>query len=140
MYDELILIGVILSLIFYECTRISPGGIVVPGYLALCLSSPERIAYTWVVVFAAYLCLKFLGQMVILYGRRRFAAAILISYLLNFLIVKAGFFPYDPGLIGCLVPGILVRDLERQGVLKTLAGLITVTGMLALVMLWRGLL
>ena len=43
------------------------------------------------------------------------------------------------GLIGCLVPGIIAQEFERQGIWPSLLSLGIVTGILALVMLWFGL-
>ena len=43
MYNETILLGVVLSLIFTEITGLS-AGLIVPGYLALYLHSPGRCA------------------------------------------------------------------------------------------------
>ena len=45
MYNETILLGVVLSLIFTEITGLS-AGLIVPGYLALYLHSPGRIVCT----------------------------------------------------------------------------------------------
>ena len=35
MTDEIIIFGVLASIVFHELTQISPGGIIVPGYIAL---------------------------------------------------------------------------------------------------------
>ena len=138
MYNEIILLGVACSLLFYELTLLSPGGIIVPGYFALCLTEPARILYTLGIVLLTWLLMRLLSQFFILYGRRRFALAILLSFLLNAAVTALGIFPYSFNLIGYIVPGILLRDMERQGVWKTLLSLAIVTGILALVMLWMG--
>lgn len=46
MYYDVVALGVVVSILFSELTQLSPGGLVVPGYLALCLKTPERIVYT----------------------------------------------------------------------------------------------
>ncbi|NLM44398.1 MAG: poly-gamma-glutamate biosynthesis protein PgsC, partial [Clostridiales bacterium] len=43
MLDNIIVLGVIASIIFYEWTEISPGGVIVPGYIALFFNNPMRI-------------------------------------------------------------------------------------------------
>jgi len=48
MYNEVVLAGVALSLIFSELTGLSPAGLVVPGYIALSLQNPSRVVYTLV--------------------------------------------------------------------------------------------
>ena len=50
MTEKILVLGIVLSILFYECTRLSPGGIIVPGYFALCLTTPLRIGYTLVLV------------------------------------------------------------------------------------------
>ena len=44
MYHEIIVLGVLVSLIFTEITGLS-AGLVVPGYLALSLHSPLRLEF-----------------------------------------------------------------------------------------------
>ena len=138
MTDKILVLGVLLSILFYEATRLSPGGIIVPGYFALCLTSPLRIGYTLLVVLLTWGVLQLLSNLFILYGKRRFVLAIVLSYLLNAVIVALGILPFSVGVIGLIVPGILVREMEKQGILKTWLSLAAVTGMLALVMLWMG--
>jgi len=140
MYNQIIILGIAVSLIFYELTLLSPGGIIVPGYIALSLTEPLRIVYTLIVVILTWALMRLLSRYLILYGRRRFALAILLSFLINAGISALGILPYSMNLIGCLVPGILVRDMERQGFWKTVLSLGIVTGLLALAMMWMGML
>ena len=139
MYHEIVLAGVAISLIFSELTGLSPAGLVVPGYIALCLQTPVRVVYTLAIAQLSWIAATALSRWMILYGRRRFAVLILLSFLLNELIVGAGILPYDPGMIGVLVPGIIANEVEKQGVLKSLLSLSIVVGLLVLVMLWKGM-
>ena len=132
MYYEIVLAGVAISLLFVELTGLSPAGLIVPGYLALCLQTPWRIVYTLAVAVAAWGIAKLLGNVMILYGRRRFAVMVLLSFAIDLLA-------YDPGMIGVLVPGIMAQELERQGFLKSLVPLAAVVGILALIMMWQGM-
>ena len=66
------------------------------------------------------------------------ADAVLLSFLLSAGISALGVLPFQTNLIASLAPGLMVRDMERQGLWKTLASLAIVTGLLALVMLWMG--
>ena len=52
MYHETILAGVLISLLYTEFTGLS-AGLIVPGYLALCLHSPWRIVDTLVIAAVA---------------------------------------------------------------------------------------
>ena len=139
MYHEIVLAGVAISLIFSELTGLSPAGLVVPGYIALCLQTPVRVVYTLAIALLSWIAAKALSRWMILYGRRRFAVLILLSFLLNELIVGAGILPYDPGMSGVLVPGIIANEVEKQGLVKSLLSLSIVVGLLVLVMLWKGM-
>ena len=133
MYHEIVLIGVAVSLLFTELTGFSPAGLIVPGYIVLCLQTPVRIVYTLVIALLAWGGGKLLGNFMILYGRRRFAVMILLAFTIDLIL------PYDPGIIGVLVPGIIANELERQGAVKSLMSLAVVVGILALIMMGMGM-
>jgi poly-gamma-glutamate biosynthesis protein PgsC/CapC len=139
MYHEIVLAGVALSLIFSELTGLSPAGLVVPGYIALSLQTPQRVVYTLALAFAAWGIAKILARFMILYGRRRFAVLILLAFTVDLAVTSLGLLSYDPGVIGVLVPGIIAQEMEKQGVLKSLLSLSVVVGILVLVMLWQGM-
>lgn len=139
MYHEIVLAGVALSLIFSELTGLSPAGLVVPGYIALSLQTPQRVVYTLALAFAAWGIAKILARFMILYGRRRFAVLILLAFTVDLAVTSLGLLSYDPGVIGVLVPGIIAQEMEKQGGLKSLLSLAVVVGILVLVMLWQGM-
>ena len=139
MYHEIVLAGVAISLIFTELTGLSPAGLVVPGYIALCLQTPQRVVYTLALAFGAWGIAKILARFMILYGRRRFAVLILLAFVLDLAVTGLGILPYDPGMIGVLVPGIIAQEMEKQGVAKSLLSLSVVTGILVLLMMWQGM-
>jgi poly-gamma-glutamate biosynthesis protein PgsC/CapC len=138
MREEILVLGILCSILFYECTRLSPGGLIVPGYFALCLQSPLRIGYTLGLALLTWGGMALLSQVLILYGKRRFALSIVLSYLLNMAVVALGILPFEISVIGLIIPGILVRDMEKQGPVKTILSLGIVTGVLGLVMLLMG--
>lgn len=139
MYYEIVLVGVLVSLLFTELTGFSPAGLIVPGYIALNLQTPRRVIYTLAVALMAWGLGKLLGKVMILYGRRRFAVMILLSFAINLVIVRSGVLAYDPGMIGVLVPGIVAQEMEKQGIVKSLLSLAVVTGILALIMMGFGM-
>ena len=139
MYNQIVLAGVAISLIFSELTGLSPAGVIVPGYIALALQTPGRVVYTIVVALLAQGCAKLIARWTILYGRRRFAVLLLRSVVINAAIVGVGGLPYDPGMIGVLVPGIMAQTMEKQGFVKTMIPLALVVGILALLMMWQGM-
>lgn len=133
MVFETLLIGLLLALIYTEATGTSPGGLVVPGYLALYLDQPLRVAATLAVAGLSVLAYRILSRRLILYGRRRFVLIILLGAVLAqaWFLVHPGFFmgPSDLRVIGWVIPGLLASNLERQRTLPTLASLATVTVM-----------
>lgn len=139
MYHEIVLAGVAISLIFAELTGLSPAGLVVPGYIALSLQTPQRVVYTLALAFAAWGIAKFLARFIILYGRRRFAVLILLAFVVDLTVNAMGVLSYDPGMIGVLVPGIIAQEMEKQGVVKSMLSLGVVVGILVLLMLWQGM-
>lgn len=139
MYHEIVLIGVLVSLIFSEITGLSPAGLIVSGYMVLSLQTPQRVIYTLFLALAAWGIGKILGNYMILYGRRRFAVMVLLTYILDLIVSMLGGANYIPGMIGVLVPGIMSNEFERQGIVKTLLSLCVVVGILSLIMLWQGM-
>ena len=139
MYHEIVLIGVLVSLVFAELTGLSPAGLVVPGYIALALQTPYRVIYTVSIALIAWMAGKILSRWTILYGRRRFTVLILLAYLIHTLISWSELFPFNPGIIGVIVPGIMANEIEKQGVAKSLLSLSAVVGILVLIMLSVGM-
>ena len=130
MSDEIIIFGVLASIVFHELTQISPGGIIVPGYIALLLDEPVRVAVTIGLSLLTWGAVRLLSEHVILFGRRRFAVYIIVSFLLRFaadIITAEAELPVTAAMIiGYLVPGILAHEIDRQGAVKTLASMLLV--------------
>lgn len=139
MYHEIVVAGVAISLIFAELTGLSPAGLIVPGYIALSMQTPHRVVYTLAVAVAAWGCARLLSRWMILYGRRRFAVLVLLAFAIDTAVFSLGLLPYDPGLIGVLVPGIMAQEMEKQGLVKSLLSLAVVVGILVLIMMWQGM-
>ena len=135
--SELALLSLTLSLIFTEVTNLLPGGIIVPYYFALYLDDPVKVAATVISALVAVVVVKVLSNFTILYGRRKFALYIIIGILEKILFTYFYFgasymFFHLSMTIGYLVPGILGRQMERQGIFKTLGALAVVTLMIRL--------
>ena len=136
--NELALLSLIVTLIFTELTNLLPGGIVVPFYFALYIDDPVKMAATVITAWLSFLLIRLLSNVVILYGRRKFALYIVIGLLLKLLFTYVYFGNTDmfhnlSMTIGYLVPGILGRQMERQGVFRTLAALAIVTLLIHLI-------
>jgi len=137
LYHETILAGVLISLLYTEFTGLS-AGLIVPGYLALCLHSPWRIVDTLVIAAVAVGICKLLSKSMILYGRRRFAFLLVLTFFLSLLAQEISLFPSGGIVIGTLIPGIIAREFDRQGFADTLLSLALTTGLVAAILLVLG--
>lgn len=137
MYEQVVITGVLVSLLFAELTGLS-AGLVVPGYLALALHSPGRLVSTLVIALLSSLGCRLLSGYLILYGRRRFAVQLLFAFLFSALLGQVGPAMGIPDVVGVLIPGILAREIDRQGVCDALLAVAAVTAATALLALAAG--
>jgi len=139
MIYQAIGIGVMVSFAFYEIIGLSPGGIVVPGYIALFLDQPIRILVTLLVALLTYFAVKILSNYIILYGRRRFLTMVLISFLLKWLIeeiiIKMPISGIELRNIGYIIPGLIANEMRRQGNFPTIYSLAIVSVIVRLILL-----
>ena len=78
-----LVVGVIVSMLFYERVQLTTGGAIVPAYLALHLPRPLFVATTVAAAYATYLVVnRALARRVILYGRRKFEVEVLVGLAL----------------------------------------------------------
>ena len=133
MTVETLLIGLLLALLWAELTGLSPGGIIVPGYLALYGDRPLRLLATLAVALLALGLYRLLARHLILFGRRRFVLTVLAGALLSqawFLVLPSLFAaPLELRVVGWVVPGILASNLARQKPGPTLASTVAVSGL-----------
>lgn len=121
--------GVFINFLSYELIGYTAGGAVLPGYLSLFLDQPGRIAGTFAAAVLTLVIVRVLSRFVIVYGRRKFAAMLLIGFLVNWFIdmvvlsLTGWFGPMqaDVRVIGYIVPGLLANDMHAQGVVPTAA-------------------
>lgn len=121
MSEEIIVLGVVLSVIFYEITGISPGGIIVPGYLSFFLDNPKRIIITIGISIATVIIVKIMSNYMIIYGRRKFIIFIVIAFFIKYILGYLSLGIESGMVIGILIPGILAQEIERNGYLDTLS-------------------
>lgn len=131
MILQLFILGLIIGFLFYELTGISPGGVIAPAYLALFIYDPGKIAITLVLSMVVYALIKYLSSVTILYGRRKFLIAILLSFaiklLVENLIQPMDIMKLDLQSIGYIIPGLIANEMSRQKVIPTLlaTGIVT---------------
>lgn len=135
-----IVIAVSIAIFVYAVTGLSPGGIIVPLYMGYFFSQPRLILTFFILAFLTYGLLQGLERIWILYGRQRFAVAILLSTILQwgFLYLSPGYIPLTFGAIGLLIPGIFAAELYRQGVLETTLLFLLTSGMIHLALRMMG--
>jgi poly-gamma-glutamate biosynthesis protein PgsC/CapC len=134
-----IVVGVILSIVFYERVQLTTGGAIVPAYLALAVVRPLAVVVT---VGAGYLTHVLVTNVItkrrILYGRRKFEVEVLVGLSIIMVCTIAAHLlgQLDPTLlafagIGFLIPGIIAHDMGRQRPKRTLAAIVATTAILA---------
>jgi poly-gamma-glutamate biosynthesis protein PgsC/CapC len=124
MLTAALVVGVLVSLLLTERIGLSPGGIIVPGYVALLLDRPAALIGFLVVALATQGIVMLVGTRLMLFGNRRFAVTILIGLALATGVQWA--WPLlDPPFVewaglGYIVPGLLAHHFDRQGIWPTL--------------------
>ncbi len=122
-------LGVVFSLLFTEFFGVAAGGIVVPGYIALQLHNPLNVIGTLLVASLTFLVLRGISQFIFIYGRRRMVLAILFGFIFGFIFSNLVFpelFSLDIRMqaIGFIIPGLIANWMERQGLFRTIAGVV----------------
>jgi gamma-polyglutamate biosynthesis protein CapC len=132
-------IGITVGLLFFEFSGIVPGGIIVPGYIALFINQPLRILATVTAALIALAAGRILLKWISAYGKLRFGMFILLgigaNILMEYLIFNIRGFPLGMQSIGIIIPGIIANEMERQGTGLTLLGLGIVSVLLYLIIL-----
>ncbi len=123
-------IGLAISLLFTELFGIAAGGMIVPGYFALSITRPIDVLLTVLAGFATFAIVHTLSTFMIIYGRRRTVLMILVGYLVGMGVrFGAGGLGSVGGsdwqVIGFIIPGLIAIWLDRQGIVETLAALVT---------------
>ena len=134
-----IAIGIGVSMIFYERLNLVPGGVIVPGYVALTLDRPYMLLSTFAVAIVTLSLINKVSNHLVLFGRRKFSFMMLMSFLVAWTIQSVvavgltiaqvssigptGFFQ----VIGFIIPGLVANSMERQGVSRTMYALVVVS-------------
>ncbi len=139
--SDILILGLLISIIFYELTDLTPGGIIVPGLMVMYISSPLRMFYTLAIAIASYYIVKLLSKHFLIFGKRRFVLLIIVSLALHFLFnLVLGLFFQDftvtvINVVGYTVAGIIANNMYKQGVVKTSLSLAVVVCLVELAIL-----
>jgi len=133
-------LGLTLSHVVSEVFGLASAGLVVPGYLALYLDQPARVAATFLVAGATWAAIRYgASRVVVLYGRRRFGVTVLAGFLLNAALDHAAFaLPAEAGglrAIGYIVPGLIANTALTQGVWVTAGTTLLVAAAVRLILM-----
>lgn len=137
MEYELVFLALLASLAFTGITGFFAGGIIVPSYLVLFVNQPARLVGTLIAALLTFLCYRLASRYLILFGKRMFVFMVLVGSIWTFCWIH--FFPLlspvalEFRVVGWVVPGLIANNFQRQGIVTTLAGLITVTVVVYLV-------
>ena len=144
-----IAIGLVVSLLFSEMFGLSAGGMIVPGYFALCMHRPGCIALTLLAALAVLVVVRFISQAVLVYGRRRIALMLILGFLLgaglrataSIYAPPIGAEPSQPlfSVIGYIIPGLIALWMDRQGFVETLTPVLTLSAVVRLSLIMLGM-
>ena len=125
-------IGLVFALLCYLTTNLSPGGMITPGWVAVALiEDPLQAAIIVGMSAVTYGLALLLRRLVILYGKRLFAAIVLLSVFLQltlFVIVQRDaplLFAHET--LGFIAPGLIAYQLIRQPPIATIIATSLVT-------------
>jgi gamma-polyglutamate biosynthesis protein CapC len=106
----------------------------------LYLNRPVDVMLTLAAALVTYFVVHSLSTFIIVYGKRRTVLMIIIGYLVRGLFDQIPFYASDPlyaisqtfsnapadfSVIGYVIPGLIAIWMDRQGVVETLAALLT---------------
>ncbi len=133
MVIETLLVGLVLALLWAEVTDITPGGLIVPGYLALYADRPARLLATLAAALVTLVVYRIASRHLVLFGRRRFVLMVLAGALIaqgwSLLLPRLLASPLELRVIGWVIPGLLASNLARQKLWPTLASAAAATAL-----------
>ncbi len=126
MIELAITIGIVLSLLFVEAFGMAAGGIIVPGYIALQLTSPDRILGVLAIALITFLLVKLISRYTFLFGRRQMVVSLLIGTIFSiishhYMFVNTATTTLEFSAVGWVVPGLIAHWSVKQGYVKTLS-------------------
>jgi len=138
MFLEAMGLSLVAALLSFEIVGLSPGGLIVPGYLALLARHPTALAAIAAASLIVLLATKGIARQIMLFGRRRFVLMVLLGVVclrgieMGFALLPAG--PIEVLGLGYLVPGLIANDMEKQGIVPTLLMTVLVSAAIRLVL------
>jgi poly-gamma-glutamate biosynthesis protein PgsC/CapC len=142
LLTESIAIGLVLGFFCYEWIGLSPGGFVVPGYIALYWDRPLMVAATLALALMVHLAVEGVSRIAIVYGRRRFMLALLSGFagqwLLESAALRTGLISMEMDAVGYIIPGLIANEMSRQRVVPTVCLLVALSVAVRLILILLG--
>jgi len=142
---EAVGLGLLVGILYYTIVGLLPGGLIVPGYIALYLHSPLRIFSTFASSLVTFYFVRyFIYNFVILYGRRRFLAMVLVGFMVKWLsdqlFIYLPISDYLPGtvevrVIGYIITGLMANSFAEQGIMPTVYSVLIVSVIVRLLLM-----
>lgn len=126
-YLELFLLaaGILWGMFYYSRTGWACGGIITPGLMAISAGNLPAIGYSLIAGIGISIVLDLLVRGYALYGRQRIAVAMVLAIAVR--MATLGLFPSANLWVGWVIPALIASDMQRQGFLRTLSGVVSVT-------------
>lgn len=126
MIELSVTLGIIISLFFIEKFGMAAGGIIIPGYIALQLTTIDRLIGLIIISYITFLLIKGISKFTFLFGRRQMVVALLIGTILSILshhllVFNTSNTTVELSAIGWVIPGLIAHWAAKQGFIKTLA-------------------
>ncbi|MEM6795939.1 MAG: poly-gamma-glutamate biosynthesis protein PgsC [Acidobacteriota bacterium] len=129
MVEVAIALGLALSLLAYEGFGLAAGGLVVPGYIALQLGAPEKLAGVFAVAGLTAVLLAAISRRAFIFGRRQLVLCVLVGCVLsiasrNYLSFNIGLETLELYAVGWVIPGLIANWFLKQGVVRTICAIL----------------
>lgn len=126
-YLELFLLaaGILWGMFFYSRTGWACGGIITPGLMAISAGNLPAVGYSLIAGAGIAIILDLLVRSFALYGRQRIAVAMVLAIAIRMATLEL--FPEADLWIGWVIPALIASDIQRQGFLRTLSAVVSVT-------------
>jgi poly-gamma-glutamate biosynthesis protein PgsC/CapC len=131
-----VILSVIVSAFLFEWTGVRSGGFLTAAYLALFVLKPQHIVFiTLIGVLVYYFVTQFLMRQTPVFGRTKFAMMVLTGLVFTWafeylagVLTNNVFIPFAGfSVISPMIAALIANDSERQGLPKTLVGVVVCT-------------
>lgn len=125
-------VGLVVSLLIEELLGVTCGGIIVAGYLSMICDDVLAMLVVFFIAIVTYFVVEFiLPKIMILFGKRRFVACLIVSALLKLVVdLAVPVMPFSSLAfysVGIITPGIIANTSCKQGLHITIPATLIAT-------------